>query len=111
MSNEIERTQDPKKCSICSSLADHEFAYQKFGWEENDTSLPQVASQLIVLRELHPFDSRTLELQQCPECGTHYLKKTDYEYLVNGTEDQQCLKRLSQAEAAQYICQPSVESD
>ncbi len=95
---------DPSKpCATCSSLQDQEYAYQKYGWEENDTYLPAAASLLIVVRDFQPYSSRALQLQQCPECGTYYLYQSDYEYLVNGSEDEEHLTRLSKAQAADYL--------
>jgi hypothetical protein len=90
-------------CSICSQLSDRESASQKYGWEENDTHLPAAANSLVAVKDLKPDSSRSLLLQQCPECGAYYLYQTDYEYLVNGSEDEQQLTRLSSAEAQDYL--------
>ena len=38
------------RCSICSQLAAQESAYQKYGWEENDTHLPAVTARLIIVK-------------------------------------------------------------
>jgi hypothetical protein len=84
-----------------------EYASQKYGWEENDTHLPAVAGRLTVVRDFRPYDSRALQLRQCPECGTYYLYRTDYEYLVNGSEDEEFLTRLTQEQAAEYLDQPA----
>jgi len=90
-------------CGICSQIKDFEVAMQKYGWPENDTSLPAAAASLVQIRQLVPFDSRTLDLWRCPQCGAYYLYKTDYEYLVNGTEDEQSLTRLTPEQAAFYL--------
>lgn len=90
-------------CRLCSTLADEETAYQKYGWEENNTYLPVAAGQLALVYDLKPYSSRQLQLKQCPECGTFYLYRTDYEYLVNGSEDEEFLTRLSPEEAAKYL--------
>ena len=103
ISAEDGKTPSPAACTICSQIKDFEVAGQKYGWPENDTSLPAAAASLIQVRELVPFDSRTLDLRRCPQCGTHYLYKTDYEYLVNGTEDEQSLTRLTPEQAAHYL--------
>ena len=92
-----------KHCKTCSSLSDQEYAFQKYGWEQDNTYLPAAAGRLAVVRDFRPYDSRKLQLQQCPECGTHYLYRTDYEYLVNGSEDEESLTRLSQEQAAEYL--------
>jgi uncharacterized protein with PIN domain len=92
-----------KHCSICSQLADREHADQKYGREEDDTSLPAAASSLTVVKDFKPYDSRKLQLWQCPQCGTYYLYETDYEYMVNGTEDEEDLTRLTAEQAAEYL--------
>jgi len=95
-------------CPICSSLKDEEYAMQKFGWTENDTHLPPAAARLVTVRDLIPSGSRALLLKRCPDCGTYYLYRTDYEYLVNGSEDEEFLTRLTNEQAAEYL-QPPIE--
>ena len=90
-------------CSICSQFSDREYASQKYGWEENDTHLPVAAGKLAMVKDLKPDSNRSLILEQCPECGTYYLYQSDYEYLANGSEDDQQLTRLSDEEAAAYL--------
>jgi len=92
-----------QKCPICSALPDEACASQKYGWEQNDTYLPAAAGQLRLVRDYRPNGSRKLQLQQCPECGAYYLYKTDYEYLVDGSEDEECLTRLTDDQAAEYL--------
>ena len=108
-------TTDSKKaalysdCRICSSLADCESAYQKYGHAEDDTYLPAAANSLQVVRDFKPHSSRKLQLQQCPQCATYYLYRTDYEFLVNGSEDEEELTRLTAEAAAGYLARPVPE--
>lgn len=90
-------------CRICSQLADQEWASQKFGWEQNDTQLPAASNELKLIRDLKPNSERAFQLWQCPECKTYYRYESDYEYLVNGCEDEQSLKRLNAQEADELI--------
>lgn len=90
-------------CEICSQLADRESACQKFGWEEHDTCLPEAAGRLVMVKDFKPGSERLKQVWQCPLCGGYYLYETDYEYLVNGTEDEQTLTRLSAEQAAQVL--------
>jgi len=90
-------------CEICPKLADRESACQKFGWEEHDTRLPEVAGRLVMVKDFKPGSERMKQVWQCPLCGGYYLYETDYEYLVNGTEDEQTLTRLSVEVAAQVL--------
>jgi hypothetical protein len=92
-----------KQCGICSSLSDHECAFHRFGWDIDNTYLPAAANHLKVVRDFQPFDSRKLRLRRCSECGTHYPYRTDYEYLVNGSEGEEHLTRLTEEQAAQYL--------
>lgn len=96
-------------CTLCSSLLDEEYAFQKNGWPQNDTYLPAVSHHLNVLKDFRPYGSRKLQLRQCPECKTYYLYRTDYEFLVGGTEDEEFLTRLTEAEAVEYLQRPAPE--
>lgn len=95
-----------RPCFICSQLGDQETAYQKFGWEETNTVLPAAANALTVKRDFKPYSSRKLQLRRCPECGGYYLYSSDYEYLVNGSEDEETLTRLTAEQAADYLNRP-----
>jgi len=99
----FEKNGHPRQCGICSSLADQEYAFQKYGAEEYDTHLPAAAHALKVVRDYHPNDSRKLQIRQCPGCGTYYLYRTDYEYLVNGSEDEEFLTRLTEGQAMEEM--------
>ncbi len=101
----VNSTQQP--CSICSHLADRETAYQKYGWEEQNTHLPAAADALVVVRDFRPYSSRKLQLRRCPGCGAYYLYSSDYEYLVNGTEDEELLERLTAEQAVSYLKTPA----
>jgi hypothetical protein len=96
-------------CQICSQLADEEWASQKYGWEEGNTYLPATVHRLQVVRDFKPYSSRMLQLQQCPQCATYYLYRTDYEFLVNGSEDEEYLTRLTEEAAASYLTRPAQE--
>lgn len=90
-------------CPVCADLKDRELASQKFGWEQNDTHFPPAASRLIVVRDIRPGEARAKQIWQCPECRTFYLYESDYEYLVNGSEDNQSLTRLTGEFAGEYL--------
>lgn len=90
-------------CSICSQLAERENASQKFGWEENDSSLPEVVNRLVMTVDLQPDSDRARQLWQCPECGDYYLYESGYDYLVNGSEDWQTLTRLTPQEIREIL--------
>jgi hypothetical protein len=90
-------------CRVCSQLLDQESASQKYGWSADDTSLPHVILDLKLVRDMRLGSERALQLWHCPLCGNYYLYETDYEYLVNGSEDEQSLTRLSAEEARQYL--------
>jgi hypothetical protein len=94
-------------CKNCAHLLDEEYAYQKYGAPENDSHLPAARHDLKIVKNFKPYDSRKLQLRQCPECGTYYLYRSDYEYHVNGSEDEEFLTRLTDADAAEYLRRPA----
>lgn len=106
MDNESPDLRKNQECSVCSGLKDRETAYQKYGWEENDTQLPAAISHLVIVRDMRPDSYRKQQLLQCPECGLYYLYESDYEYLANGSEDEQTLTRLSDEKASGYLKSP-----
>ncbi|HNW92736.1 MAG TPA: hypothetical protein PKM88_07505 [bacterium] len=93
-------------CPLCGQLRDEECGSQKFGSADNDVMLPAAVSALLVVRDLRPNATRQQQIRRCPECGTYYLYETDYEYLVNGSEDEQRLRRLTMAQAATLLARP-----
>ena len=98
-----------KSCSICSQLKDYQRGLQVVGREEEDTFLPEAGERLKLVRDLKPEACRYMYLAVCPECGTHYLFKSDYEYLAFGSEEEQILKRLTEAEVIKYSTWPQAE--
>ena len=89
------------RCSICSQLSDHEHALEHVQGDEEDTRLPEAANRLKVLRDI---GHHSLELRQCPECGTYYLWRSLYEFLVGfgGSYDEYYLVRLTDEVGADY---------
>jgi hypothetical protein len=90
-------------CATCGSLLDEEYAFQKNGWPADDSHLPAAAGKLELVKDLNPGGGRDKHLMRCPECGTYYHYRTDYEFLVGGTEDEQFLTRLTDAQAEAYL--------
>lgn len=90
-------------CRLCGGLSDKEYAFQKYGADEGDTHLPTAVGQLALIRDFRPLSNRKRQILQCPECGTYYLYETDYEYLVNGAEDEEFLTKLSREEAMREL--------
>ena len=78
-------------------------AFQKYGHEADNTYLPAASGDLIVVKDFKPYSSRKLQLKRCPQCDTYYLYQTDYEFLVNGSEDEENLTRLTEEQAAEYL--------
>ena len=93
-------------CSICAQLSDYHRGYQVRGSEKYDTFLPAAAASLKTVKELKPGDERRLDIQRCPECGTFYLFKTNFEFLIGGSDEEQHLQRLTNDEAIRYAAHP-----
>jgi len=90
-------------CTICSQLSDHEHALEHVQGDEDDTRLPEASKRLMEVREIWPGHPG-LQLMQCPECGTYYLSRSIYEFLVGfgGSYDEYYLVRLTDEVGADY---------
>jgi len=98
-------------CPVCSRLQDVERAYHKWGWDEVTLSFPDA------VRHLEPMpagvdagqengiggETSGETLLRCPHCGTPYRYTWSSEYLANGSEDREELKRLAPAQARQDL--------
>ena len=90
-------------CPICSALAGREEGHQKYGWPEHDVELPPAVQALAVAKDFRPGAERQRKILRCPHCDACYLFETDYEYLTNGSENEQRLTRLTSAQAAKLL--------
>lgn len=93
----------PAPCEICSQLKDVETSFYKWGWEEMDRPLPPAAQRLAPVDAQNVGDFEKRHLRVCPICGVYYLYEFSYEYLVNGSEDEEVLTRLTAAQAALHL--------
>ena len=89
-------------CEICRALRPVETSLYKEGREGFDTPLPLAARRLVELAVPGREDER-LRPWLCPRCGTLYSYESRYEYLANGSEDEEELRRLSGAEARAWL--------
>jgi hypothetical protein len=90
-------------CGICSQLSDHEHALEHVQGDDEDTHLPEAAKRLGAVRDIPPGNPN-LQLLRCPECGTYYLYRSIYEFLIGfgGSYDEYYLFRLTDDVAAEY---------
>ncbi len=96
-------------CEICRSLRPVETSLYKHGRDEYDTPLPAAARRLLeVVFEGREVESRSPRF--CPLCGTSYSYETRYEYLANGSEDEEELRRLTDGEARAWLGDAVVEA-
>lgn len=84
-------------CEVCGELHECEQALWKSG-DLVSGRMPAAESRLDVVGS--PFvkastDTGNACLRRCPRCGTYYWWEFSYEYLVNGSEDEIRLTRLS----------------
>lgn len=81
-------------------MHDVEISYVKYLAPQYDKPLPAAAAKLAVLPDLDPkADPEKQQLRRCPNCGTLYRYLQSYEYMVNGSEDEERLTRLTSAQA------------
>ncbi len=90
-------------CEICSQLKDMESSFYKYAWEDMDRPLPAAASRLVLAEDIAGYDQEHHHVKRCPICGTFYQYDFTYEYLVNGSEDEETLTRLTPDQAKKYL--------
>lgn len=89
-------------CEICRNLADVETSFFKYGSPESDRPLPEAAGKLVAAEDFDDSTTRKNYVKKCPICGTLYRYVFDYEYLVNGSEDEEILARLTPEQAKEW---------
>ncbi len=87
-------------CSICREIPDRCRAFWKGGEKTTDTIPPAVSRLAVVGAPFYNQDTSHSNwcLLRCPQCGTCYDWDFEYEYLVNGSEDDINVTRLSPAD-------------
>ncbi|MHA1378559.1 MAG: pentapeptide repeat-containing protein [Candidatus Helarchaeota archaeon] len=99
------RSKSYKTCPICKDIPDSCYAYWKGGVLES-SPLPASEAKLEIVGAPIYDDSTSYShsiIKRCPECGTCYNWRFEYEYLVNGSEDEITLTRLSKTEAKKRV--------
>jgi hypothetical protein len=92
----------PTQCPICSQLRDIETSFYKYAAPDYDRPLPAAAAHLQRVQFLDEEDAERRHVRRCPSCASLYTYLLSYEYLVNGSEDEETLTRLTPDEAAAY---------
>jgi cyclase len=99
----------PVSCEICRELKPVETSLTQFGWEENDRLLPAAYRRLVEVR-IEGLEDEPRSPRLCPLCGTLYSYESRYEYLANGSEDEEELQRLTREEARAWLGGAVVDS-
>ena len=92
-------------CSICSNLKDYQVATEYIVSPEENINFPEnVLAAIGKLKKIKEISSST-DIFQCPECGTYYLYRASYEYLVggNGSYDEYVLSREDDEIIKKYL--------
>ena len=82
-------------CPICSQLGDVHISFYKYAAPEYDRPLPEASQKLVILPTLGASDPEKEHVRRCPQCGRLYHYAFSYEYLVNGSEDEEVLTRMT----------------
>jgi len=97
------------ECEICRHLSDVETSFSKYGWDEMTRSLPAEAWRLLPVEDTSSYDAERHHVRRCPICGTFYQYDQSYEYLVNGSEDEEVLTRLTPTQARRFLSDADYE--
>ena len=60
---------------------------------------PVLDPKLVPVEPLGSHQNERHHVRRCPRCGTFYRYDCTYEYLVNGSEDEETLERMTPGEA------------
>ena len=90
-------------CEICSQLQAVETSYCKSGREDQTVLLPPAAARLVPAAEVETYDAEWRPLKRCPVCGLFYAFDQSYEYLVDGSEDEEKLTRLTPNQVRNFL--------
>ncbi len=91
------------KCRICKNLKDIETSFVKFGWDEGNIYLPDAAKELVPAKDIGTPGSENHHVKQCPLCGRLYRYDMTHDYYINGSEDEETLRRLTPEEARLFL--------
>ena len=91
------------RCRICKNLGEIETSFVKYGHEREDIFLPGAANELQPIGDISSSEARNDHIKVCPSCGTYYHYRWSYEYLANGSEDEETLIRLTPTEAKEHM--------
>lgn len=89
-------------CPTCGGLGGRASGQSKYGWPDYDVPLPSNIHTLETLAR-EGGGGRERKLLRCPTCRDHFLYWTDYEFLVNGSEDTEDLVRLDEAQTRRAL--------
>jgi hypothetical protein len=102
-------SKEAEQCEICGKLSDAETSYSKYGSPDDDRPLPPEASRLVPEEPASGCHAERDHVKRCPLCGTFYRYLSSYEYLVNGSEDEEELRRITPEEAARLLARSQTE--
>lgn len=89
-------------CELCRQLGDVDRSFVKHGWPDS-TALEPAASQLEFVEGVPGRDSQNHHFRRCSHCGMYYRYDWSYEFLVNGSEDSEELRRLTPTQARRFL--------
>ena len=69
MPHDPHMTAPHQQCKICANLSDQEDAYQKHGWEQENTHLPAAADRLKVVRDFWPTAAANCSFSSAPSAA------------------------------------------
>jgi hypothetical protein len=105
MAKNIDSTKDWKDCKTCGSIPAASSQFVK-GGEFDGPGLPSASITLEIVGAPFFDDSTSGSnscIKRCPECGSVFRWANEYEYLVNGSEDDTSLVRLSREEGEKAV--------
>jgi hypothetical protein len=92
-------------CAVCSRLKNEERSFYKYAAPQYDNPLPGASQLLKTVPGVRGEIDEKDQIRVCPDCNQLYHYKVSYEYHVNGSEDEELLTRLTEAETGEFCKQ------
>lgn len=115
----VPKTSKPKKatkppCPTCGPIGDEAWAIWKDcdpEWIGARSTMPVGAGRLIhIAGDENAPGGRGRALKQCPDCGAWFDWVRSYEFLANGSEDEETLTLIDDERAAEWIARSTAKN-
>lgn len=90
-------------CEKCEALSPTATSFHKNGHDDEAVALPDISRLKVVGGRWPLKNTGEWRVAKCADCGAYFRYEFSYEFLVNGSEDEESLTRLDLRQALQAL--------